>query len=219
MRYINVHTHLHSMIDNTVEVRSLSTNDIAQIEADKLYTVGIHPWYAHQGNMEEQLNILKTISLQPNVIGIGEIGLDKLRGPTLDVQKRVFAEQLAIAQAVNKPVIIHCVKAWDELVRMKKGYDTGTLQWAIHGFRGNARQALQLVKLGFYLSFGHHILDSQSKVLESLEAIPLNRLFLETDDSGATIADLYNHAAQRLNKTPDDFARIIEANFNDFFNR
>ena len=78
MRYINFHTHLHSMIDNTVEVRSLSTNDIAQIEADKLYTVFIHPWYAHQGNMEEQLNILKTIPLHPNVIGIGEIGLDKL---------------------------------------------------------------------------------------------------------------------------------------------
>ena len=55
--------------------------------------------------------------------------------------------------------------------------------------------------------------------MESLEAIPLNRLFLETDDSGATIADLYNHAAQRVNKTPGDLARIIEANFNDFFNR
>ena len=164
MRYINFHTHLHSMIDNTVEVRSLSTNDIAH-ENDGFIPLAFIPGMpSGSGGTVEHF---KTISLQPNVIGIGEIGLDKT-GPTLDVQSVYLPSSYYCPrreQTGNYPLR----KAWDELVRMKKGYDTGTLQghsW-IQGQcpSGSAK----VVKLGFTSRLGT-ILDSQSKFW-NLEAI------------------------------------------------
>ena len=71
----------------------------------------------------------------------------------MDLQKEVFLAQANLAEETHKPLIIHCVKAWADLIACKKAVKP-EMPWIIHGFRGNGELASQLVRLGFYLSFG-----------------------------------------------------------------
>jgi TatD DNase family protein len=192
-------------------------SEASDIKTTKYYTMGVHPWYSHANDITEQLEALKELAKKSNVIGIGEIGLDKFRGPSLDIQTSVLIKQLDIAIELQKPVIIHCVKAWDELIQIKKMYSQKNLQWAIHGYRGNAAQARQLTSLGFYLSYGTFILSNRSKEVKSLEATPMNRLFLETDDSTTPIASIYESASTQLNIEFERLAATIAENLKVFF--
>ncbi len=217
MKLIDFHTHSSNPQKDTLAIRSLFVGEVADIESDKFYTIGIHPWYAHANDIPVQLEMLRLLASKPNVIGIGEIGLDKLRGPSLDIQRSVMIEQINIAIDLQKPVIIHSVKAWDELIDVKKVYAKSSLKWAIHDYRGNAFQANQLTSLGFYLSYGKFILSNRSKEVQSLEKTPLNQLFFETDESEAQIHEIYNHASQRLNISMPKLVQSIYENFINFY--
>ena len=76
-----------------------------------------------------------------NLIAFGEAGFDKLRGPSVELQRSVFAEQVKIAGENRKPLVIHCVKAWDELLAAHKNLKPVT-PWLVHGFRGKKELAL-----------------------------------------------------------------------------
>ena len=92
------------------------------------------------------------LSGHPESIAIGEAGFDKLRGPSPELQRKVFEEQVAISEELKKPVVIHCVRAWDELLAVHKKLKP-KMPWLIHGFRGNTELAAQLLSKGMYLSF------------------------------------------------------------------
>jgi TatD DNase family protein len=217
MQLVNFHTHLSTDQQNVISVRSLFVSEASEIETTKYYTMGIHPWYSHANDITEQLEALKELAKKSNVIGIGEIGLDKFRGPSLDIQTSVLIKQLDIAIELQKPVIIHCVKAWDELIQIKKMYSQINLKWAIHGYRGNATQARQLISLGFYLSYGKFILSHRSKEVQSLETTPFDQLFFETDESDTPIHEIYSCASQRLNKSMQEVVQMIYENFRNFY--
>ncbi len=122
----------------------------------RLYSVGIHPWWTAD---EEQLSALfegleRWLSL-PSTVALGECGLDRLRGADLSVQEEVFVKQVILAEERGLPLIIHCVKAFDALLRLRKQLRPNTL-WTVHGFRGGPELAQQLLDAGFDLSFGAH---------------------------------------------------------------
>lgn len=153
------------------------------------YSVGIHPWDLTESNVERQLDLLRQLLAKEPFVALGETGLDKLAEAPMDLQMETFEKQVELSEEYKLPLIIHCVKAVDELLAVKKEYRP-VQPWIWHGFRGKPQQAEQLLQKEFYLSFGAHYLD------ETMRVVPADRLFLETDDSLVDIEELLRCAAR-----------------------
>lgn len=161
------------------------------------YSVGFHPWHGVELLTDEDYALLEQCARHPQVLAIGETGTDRLRGPALDVQQQAFVRHMRLAQALNKPVVAHCVRTAQDLLaaRHREGLDDVTL--VIHGMRGNERIARTLLDAGCYLSFGIRY------NLAALQATPLDRLLIETDDSSVNIDDVAAAVSQSIGITAD----------------
>lgn len=160
-------------------------------------TVGLHPWFLEPGGMNAQWAWFEGTVWQPRVRLIGEIGLDGLRGPSLDFQLRCFDLQLYQADELGKPVVIHCVRAFEALKQSIRRIQPA-VPLIIHGFNRKESILTPLLLLGLYVSFGASILKDGHPSIEALRAMPRERLFLETDDSGVPIDMIYRRAAELL---------------------
>lgn len=151
--------------------------DIASpLEPGILYSIGIHPWEAEEATPERLALLEDRASHEPQIVAIGEAGLDRLRGPGLDVQERVFEAQAEIAERVGKPLIIHAVRTIPEILSIHKRLRPRQ-PWIIHGFRGRIESARQiLARPGIFISVG-----ANPPAPEVLAAIPPERLLRETD--------------------------------------
>jgi TatD DNase family protein len=179
------------------------------------YTFGIHPWFLNEGNEKQLLKSFENYVNNPDVTAVGEAGFDKLRGPSPELQRRVFEKQIAISEEIGKPVVIHCVKAWDELLAAQKKLKP-QMPWLIHGFRGNIELAGQLLSKGMFLSFWFDfVLRPESRNL--LRSLPTDRIFLETDGAETDIRTIYEKVARDLDMTVDNLKSIILDNFKSFF--
>lgn len=188
---------------------------VPDMESGLSYSMGIHPWNLSEANIKKHLDRVKDYAGFENLIAVGEAGFDRLRGPALDLQRLAFEEQVKISTEHSKPLIIHCVRAWDELLASHKKLKPGT-PWLIHGFRGKKELAAQLISKGMYLSFWiEFILRPESA--ELLKSIPSNRIFLETDGSDADITDVYKKVANDLEIGIVDLKSVVFSNFIEFF--
>ncbi len=167
------------------------------------FTCGIHPW--HSEDAEAQLQYLEEIASNPHIVAIGETGMDKLKGPDLSIQKQVFERHIQLSEKLKKPLIVHCVKAWEELIALHKQYKPSQ-PWIIHGFRGNPELTQQLVKLGFLFTIGAKF------NAEALKLLPLNVFFCETDESELSIEEVYSAVADELEMNITDFADRMAQN-------
>lgn len=147
------------------------------IDPSLYYSCGIHPWNTDKAGPEQWSALERTLSL-PQVVAVGETGLDRLKGPSLAEQTEAFMRHARLAEKFHKPLIIHCVKAWPELIALKKKFNP-TVPWIFHGFRLKPDVARRLTDAGFYLSFGHGFNP------ESVKACPIDRLLLESDEAEA----------------------------------
>lgn len=175
------------------------------------YSVGLHPW-SLGGEMPSEAvwAQLEAAVRHPQVLAVGEAGLDKLAAAPLAVQEAVLARQARLAEAVGKPLVIHLVRAADELLRLRKSLRPRS-PWVIHGFRGKAPQADLWCRHGLYLSFGARFQP------EALRAVPWERLFLETDESPLPIAEVYARAAQTRQCPVERLAEAVRANVRAVF--
>lgn len=189
--FIDIHTHLIPR-EGTAGIQNLLTPELPE-PATGLYSMGIHPWYATALHWENQWEKLKLFSLHPKVVAIGETGLDTVCDTPFPLQLKVFTEQVKWANSIGKPLVIHCVKAWDPLLALLKK-ENPAVPVIIHGFRKNRQLAQQLINAGCYISLGKAI--ELNNVQELLQVIPAGRLFFETDDSSVFIGDIYNTAAK-----------------------
>ncbi|MDX9846168.1 MAG: TatD family hydrolase [Tenuifilaceae bacterium] len=216
-QYIDFHTHSDNSSVNAINVNSLQIDKLDKSSLNDFFTAGIHPWNASLERVDKDIDRLRSLVSNPAFIGVGEIGLDKLKGPNLQEQITVLTKQLEFAYSFGKPVIIHCVKAWDELLAVKKKFPKG-IAWAVHGFNGGSELAKQLVKHGFYLSIGDVILNDRSKVREAISTIPIEKLFLETDTSEVEIEVIYQAVSSILGLPTEKLKLQIANNFREFFN-
>ncbi len=154
--------------------------------------VGIHPWQLGDGFDPE--TTLREVETAP-VSAIGEIGLDYAVPGDHGEQKMIFAACLRIAEARGLPVILHCVRAFEPAMEILAGFRLPAV--IFHGFTGSREQATRAVRSGYYLSLGERSLSSL-KTVEALKTIPLDKLFLETDDAPVTIAGIYARTAEIL---------------------
>lgn len=195
----------------TVLVRTPSEN----IPQDSYFTLGIHPWEAAETDQETL--ILHRIH-QPHCIGIGEIGFDKLKGASIEIQRRTFELQLQIAVEFSLPVVLHLVKAEELIMPYLKSYGK-KIPFIIHGFRGKVDQAERLLKQGAYLSFGAALLHSEVTQM-CFEQLPMDRIFLETDDDPTIlISSVYEKAAAIKKMEVRLLEEAIQTNFATCFKR
>jgi len=163
---IDFHTH-QAPTDTVTSVRSLLLSEFERITEHDLFSIGIHPWYTEGIEFENQFAELELLLKRNNVIALGEIGLDKHRGAPIEKQIELFERQVQIAEKYRKPVVIHCVRAWSELLESRKRIKPST-PWAIHGFRGQSELAKMLLNAGIYLSFGPETLNASEGLQEAM---------------------------------------------------
>ncbi|MCY1511134.1 Tat-linked quality control protein TatD [compost metagenome] len=176
----------------------------------KPISIGLHPWYAKRELLDMQIKYLNVLARQPNVQMIGECGLDKLRGESMKDQLEIFEAQIRLAEELNKPLIIHCVKAFDELLSIKKRLQP-KVPMIIHGFQKNTELAYQLIRKGFYLSFGATVITSEE--LKHLIKDLHHPFFLETDDGAAGIEQVYAIVAEIRKIDVEELKDCIFANW------
>lgn len=217
---LNLHTH-HSekqadeqIIFNLIipESEEALENFPEEIPSNTWLSAGIHPWYISEFNQKLQLEKLRQLTHYKDIKFIGECGLDRLKGSSLPLQEEIFIKQIRIAEEVKKPMIIHCVKCFNELISIKK-IVRPKVPMVIHGFNNNLEIAKSLLERGFYFSLGAAILNVESNAAKVLQQIPLEKLFLETDDKVISIQKIYEQASFLLNIPLNTLEDAIFANY------
>lgn len=180
-----------------------------QTQAQTIDTVGIHPWHAASGD------IAFVEQRASEIDAIGEIGLDFACDAPHEVQIPIFRAQLAIAERLEKPVVLHCVKAFEEVMRILRNYSLKAV--IFHGFIGSKEQAQRAVAEGYYLSFGERTFRS-AKTIEALRSTPLSHLFVESDESTTPIEEIYARIAELRGLPVAELTAATEENFALIFN-
>ena len=209
MHYFDIHTHripLHpSQAIVSIDASALPL-DGKVVHA----SIGIHPWHLTETNAGNLWETLKSSIKDQRIVAIGEAGLDKLKGPDMTFQTSVFRQEITLAESANLPMVIHCVRAFNELIQIKKE-SKPKQPWIIHGFRGKPSIAQELLKHGFWLSFGSHYQE------ESLKITPLNCMFVETDESEESIGSIYLRIAETKGISLEELVEAINKNVQEVF--
>lgn len=165
--------------------------DLNNIPPDSLYSIGIHPQEIKIDSIDNQINWLQS-NINDSCFAIGECGLDSFVEIDQKIQEDVFLRQIKISNEVKKPLIIHCVRKFYEVISFKKRAEQAMI---IHGFNKKQSIAEDLLKNNFYLSFGKAVLYNLS-LQNILKITPLDKIFLETDNEDFNIEDLYQKTSE-----------------------
>lgn len=203
MSYFDFHHHKTNITNGIYNI------ELFQTVPDVLFSVGIHPKDIDENNFTRQIDWLKN-SISENCFAIGECGLDSMVEANSEIQNKVFSEQINIANEFKKPVIIHCVKRFSELIPFRKKSDFPMI---LHGFNKKQSVADSLLSNNFYLSFGKAVLYNLS-LQNTLKNAPLDKIFLETDDADFNIEELYQKVSEikkiSLNNLQDQISVNLE---------
>lgn len=214
MPYIDFHTH-HDYDPEIIQIRNIFAQDFAGKQPNGFFSVGLHPWHLIECDQDKALANISDAASAKNMLMVGECGLDKKIKVDFAIQKMAFQKQIELAELFYKPLIIHCVKAYNELITLKK-VSKPTFPWIIHGFNGNHETLESLLQHHFYFSIGERLLKNDSKS-ELLRMIPRDRLFLETDDQDISIQKIYFFAAKILGIAEKELQEQIIRNFKLIF--
>ena len=224
--FVDIHTH----VDNQPVIRILDDN----FEEKILATWGVHPWevsrhFDRPQGAEKSHSIAGDLftcdecsrfarvsiplrSSRNDVWAIGEVGLDKAHKDTFDKQVEVFEEMIRLSESYRKPMIVHCVRAYSEIIEMRKK-TKATMPWVIHGFNSSVETMRQLLKYDIYISLGAILYHNENQAIKVLKDIPIERLFLETDVSGRDIRNVYVKAAALMGCEMDFLCKKIFENY------
>jgi TatD DNase family protein len=216
--YIDIHTHGSVPVSGVFSLENLMAHeDISPTDDQGIaFTCGIHPWYLNENNQYQLIDIVRKNIEHPSVFAVGEAGIDKLRGPSLELQRKVFEQQVSIAEEHEMPVVIHSVRAWDELLSEHKKLRP-KMPWLIHGFRGKRELAEQLISKSMYLSFWYEFVIRPESA-DLIRCLPRERLFLETDGADIRISEIYSKVASDLAISVDILKSVLFKNFKKIFN-
>ncbi|MDY0076240.1 MAG: TatD family hydrolase [Bacteroidales bacterium] len=211
--FIDLHTHQQktSKPKSRSVLNILAGNPLPD-DPSILCSYGIHPWQIKAGNLSYLIEKLNQEATKQQVIAIGESGLDKLIETPIKEQEAIFEIHIEIAADYSKPLIIHCVKSYSELLAMRKKYPSGA--WIIHGFNGKAELARQLIGKDIKLSIGSALTKPNLNISQALNSIPLTQLFLETDEqTDFSIEEIYRQASKILKIELHSLKRQLFHNF------
>lgn len=212
---INIHTHHPTAAVGVLEIQSVRFGEIPEPDAS-YYSVGLHPWYLEGISRENVLIWLREQAARPEVLAIGEAGLDKLTGAAWDVQIQAFEWCIEVSEEVGRPLVVHCVRAYEEVLAVKKRLKPKQT-WMIHGFRKNLSVAKRLLDAGCVLSYGAALLQGQDALQEAFIYTPDNAFFLETDDQDVDIRAVYAAAAEIRQISVEKMEQMVWENFQRVF--
>ena len=213
-KFINLHTHTFSNLSDVMEVVNQYPWEFdASIPS---YSIGIHPWYIYENRLETDLETIKQKLQLDKCLALGECGLDKRIEIPLELQFSVFKQQLELVKETQKPIVLHCVAAYEEVIAIKKEMKIEN-PMIIHGFSKNEKVAQSLLKNGFYLSFGKYLLRNPD--LEKVFTFaPEKQVLLETDTIEESIYEVYEKAAAIKGISIEEMKAIVFNNFSKIFN-
>ena len=172
----------------------------------KWYSVGFHPWDNVENLTNSDFDLLRQCAGHPQVLAVGETGIDRLRGGDLEKQEAAFVRHLQLARELRKPVVVHNVRATQDILDARRSARLDDVTLVIHGMRGNANVARTLLDAGCYLSYGPRF------NAEALQATPPDHLLIETDDSDTPITDVATQVALILTLTATQLMQLVTVN-------
>lgn len=193
---VDFHTHHDWIVPDLINVQTLHvTAELRSAELPQICSLGLHPWFVEATSWQDAWENIEVLAKLPQVIAIGECGLDRQITLPIDFQIEIFQKHIHLAESLRKPLVIHCVRAFAELIALKKS-SKSSVPWIIHGFHKKMEVFQQLLKHDFYFSFGTAILSDRSPVIQAIANVPDGRFLLETDDrQDISIKQIYDRTA------------------------
>ncbi len=213
MKYFNLHTHQYTNQPDVLELVNQYPQEFDV--AIPFYSIGIHPLFINENRLESDFKVVNEKLALPECLALGECGLDKRSETPFEVQQLVFEKQLALAEKHQKPVVIHCVAAFQELIEIKKRLKI-SVPMIVHGFSKKVELAKQLIDNGFYVSFGKNLLR-YPELEPVFKSIPNDRFLLETDMIEEGIQEVYALAAKYKNLKLNELQEIVNGNYKAVF--
>lgn len=203
----DVHTHQRDKQSGVYRIEQLTLHDKP---SQNPFSISIHPWDINKGY---EIKKLMEYAQHPNCIAIGETGLDKL-AEDFPLQQEVFIEHIKVANAVKKPLIVHCVKAYDICMALLKQtqFSHGVL---FHGFNKHPHLAEQIIKKGFYISLGVFFLKENPNFERFLMKTNFKGVLFETDNHNTLHVDQLYKKAKDIHPSLDIVNTLTE-NFNNW---
>jgi TatD DNase family protein len=210
--FVDIHTHIAKNSVDLIQVVNLELNQ--QGPEQGYYSYGIHPWALDDAEFqaEKALQTLEEKLKLPQVIALGEAGLDKMHKASFERQIELFERQIELSEALQKPMILHDVKSHNEIIALRKTHKA-QMPWILHGFSGTEQDMRQLIGQGVYLSVGESLLHPERKIHKSFKFIDLDYLFLETDMAEIGVEKVYESAANLMEMDMSALQTRIFANF------
>ena len=202
MNIIDFHTHRQGA---TRALISVNPKDFKP-QPGLYYSVGYHPWMDLGTLTDDDYTLLEQCARHPQVLAIGETGMDTLRGNDLDVQREVFVRHLKLAANLRKPVVVHCVRTAQQILATRRQEGFTAVPLVVHGMRGNEQVARTWLEAGCYLSYGARFNPA------ALRITPFDRLLIETDEADETILEIAAQVATVLHLTADQVLDLAAAN-------
>jgi TatD DNase family protein len=209
--FINIHT--HNQADTGQFFIENLYKDFEKILLPGFYSAGLHPWYLTV-EWKKQLKEIENFADEKNLVAIGECGLDRLTQTSFALQQEVFREHISLANDIGKPLIVHCVRAYDEVIsELKK--QRNKVPVVFHGFNKNAAFLQKILDNGHYVSFGDALLDERNAGI--FKMVPVESFFLETDDASTDIREIYEAAASAKNISAETLSLQLHKNLQTVF--
>lgn len=176
--------HTHTLKENALVCIDPTDREFDPV-APYLYSAGIHPWRVAEAD-DEALERLVALAASPRVIAIGETGLDTVHDGCenqLEAQTELLRRHIELSEKQGMPLVLHVVRRFNEIMALHRELKPRQA-WVIHGFRGKPELARQLLREGFYLSYGERANPA------SVAVTPPDRLLVETDESSLSVGDI-----------------------------
>ncbi|GAA4028598.1 TatD family hydrolase [Flavobacterium cheonhonense] len=211
--FYNLHTHRFT---NDSEITELVNQYPWDFVADiPQYSIGIHPWYIVENRLESDLQFMEKKLQLPECWALGECGLDKRIDIPMALQTEVFKKQIALAEKYQKPLVLHLVAAYQELIAIHKKRPI-KVPVILHGFSKNEQTAKSLLDCGFYLSFGKYLLRNP-ELVAVFQSVPNDRFFLETDTIEETLMEVYDKASVIKALSLTELKKQVASNWSKVF--
>jgi len=211
--FYNLHTHRFT---NNSEITELVNQYPWEFVADiPQYSIGIHPWYIVENRLESDLQFMEQKLQLPECWALGECGLDKRIDIPMALQTEVFEKQIALAEKYHKPLVLHLVAAYQELIAIHKKRPI-KVPVILHGFSKNEQTAKSLLDCGFYLSFGKYLLRNP-ELAAVFQSVPNDHFFLETDTIEETLIEVYDKASVIKALSLTELKKQVASNWSKVF--
>lgn len=214
--YVDLHTHSFMTGGDIIRLQNIFPDVSGEGDLPEYFSIGIHPKNIDPEFVERDLNIMEDVLKEKGCLAVGECGLDKFSLVDPQLQEKVFIAQIELAKKYDLPVVIHSVRSWQDILRIKKEH-APEQTWIVHGFHSTEETAESLIRHNILLSFGESIAEENSKARETIREMDVENFFLETDESVLPIEAIYRIAANLMGMEMDELRAGIRENFRRVF--